>query len=70
MKKRKSKTKKGRSPSMAVRVKQTIERVIDLENDLTALKRRVADLENAKTEDNEPIQEPTKSESIKPQTIV
>jgi hypothetical protein len=63
MKKRKSKTKKGRSPSMAARVKKLIEHADDTAREITSLKQRVSDLENAKTEpDSNP--ESAKSESV------
>jgi hypothetical protein len=54
--KRKSKTKKVRPPSMAVAVKRLSECIGILEVDLTALKHRVADLENVKL-DSEPAEQ-------------
>lgn len=63
MKKRKSKTKKGRSPSMAARIKKLIDHADDTAREISSLKQRVSDLENAKTEPDEDP-EPKKSEPV------
>lgn len=69
MKKRKSKTKKGRSPSMAARVKKLIEHADDTAREISSLKQRVSDLESEKPELVDTGSRAEKPELAEPHTV-